>query len=448
MIATLRQRNFALLWLGGLISNTGDWLLIIGLPVYVYLLTGSALATSITLITAYIPNLVFGSVAGVFVDRWDRRWTMIISNLLLAVGLLPMLAVHSKDTLWIVYVVAFCESCFDQFVYPAESALIPSLVSEERLVSANALKSIGMNSSRLIGGALGGILLAVLGLRGVILIDAISFLFVATMILLIRMPAKLRSASQLPATHAADNDQQPENAGEKTGNRVKHFTGEWLEGLKLIARQRALTILLVMFMLQSLGEGVFGVLLVVFVKQVLHGGSVVYGLILSIQAVGSLIGGAFIGTFGNRFAPARMLGVCMVLFGCIDLLIIDVPIFFPSILLVMALFIAVGIPGTAGIVSFQSLLQFLVEDKLRGRVFGVTISIGALMTLLGMILAGTLGDRLGPVLMLNIQGGMYALSGVLVIATLWGLKVGKQAAQKNETTTGDEQETMGIPVSE
>ncbi|HEY6542776.1 MAG TPA: MFS transporter [Ktedonobacteraceae bacterium] len=430
MIATLRQRNFALLWSGGLISNTGDWLLIIGLPVYVYLLTGSALATSITLITAFVPNLLIGSVAGVFVDRWDRRWTMIISNLLLALGLLPMFAVHSKDTLWIVYVVAFCESCFDQFVYPAESALIPNLVSEEHLVSANALKSIGMNSSRLIGGALGGIVLALLGLRGIILIDAISFLFVATMILLIRMPAKLQNASQLAETRADNNNQQVESVGEQAANPVKHFAGEWLEGLQLIARQRALTILLIMFALQSLGEGVFGVLLVVFVKQVLHGGSVDYGLILSIQAVGSLIGGAFIGTFGNRFAPARMLGVCMFLFGFIDLIIFDVPIFFPSILLEMALFVAVGIPGTAGMVSFQSLLQFLIQDKLRGRVFGTTISIGALMTLLGMILAGTLGDRLGPVLLLNIQGGVYALSGVLVIATLWGLKIGKQAVQK------------------
>ena len=429
MIATIRQRNFALLWLGGLISNTGDWLLIIGLPVYVYLLTGSALATSITLITSFVPNLLIGSVAGVFIDRWDRRWTMIISNLLLALGLLPMLAVHSKDTLWIVYIVAFCESCFDQFVYPAESALIPNLVSEEHLVPANALKSMGMNSSRLIGGALGGIVLAALGLHGVILIDALSFLFVAAMILLIRMPTKLQSTVQLTVAHATDS----ESTGKQTTNPIKHFAGEWLEGLQLIVRQRALTILLIMFMLQSLGEGVFGVLLVVFVKQVLHGGSVDYGLILSIQAVGSLVGGAFIGAFGKRFAPARMLGISTFIFGLIDLLIIDVPIFFPSVLLVMALFVAVGIPGTAGQVSFQSLLQFLVEDKLRGRVFGTAVSIGALMTLLGMILAGALGDRLGPILLLNIQGSVYALSGVLVIATLWRLRVDKQAAEKLET---------------
>ena len=440
MIATLRQRNFALLWVGGLISNTGDWLLIIGLPVYVYLLTGSALATSITLITAFVPNLLIGSVAGVFVDRWDRRWTMIISNLLLAVGLLPMLAVHSKNTLWIVYVVAFFESCCDQFVSPAESALIPNLVSEEHLVPANALKSVGMNSSRLIGGALGGIVLAVLGLRGVVLIDAISFLFVAIMISLIRMPAKTQSASQLPETPSPETHIVNEHTKqEKAEHPLRHFAGEWLEGLHLIRQQRALTMLLIMFALQSLGEGVFGVLLVVFVKQVLHGGSVDYGLILSIQAVGSLIGGVCIGTFGKRFAPARMLGVCVVLFGLIDLLIIDIPVFFPSLLLVMALFVLVGIPGTAGMVSFQSLLQFLIEDKLRGRVFGVAISIGALMTLLGMILAGALGDRLGPVLMLNIQGGMYTLSGILVIATLWGLKIGKQAARKVGTAVGDEQ---------
>lgn len=443
MIATLRQRNFALLWAGGLISNIGDWLLIIGLPVYVYLLTGSALATSITLITSFVPNLLIGPVAGVFVDRWDRRWTMIISNLLLALGLLPMLAVHSKDTLWIVYVVAFLESCFDQFVSPAESALIPNLVSDEQLVPANALKSMGMNSSRLIGGALGGIVLAALGLRGVILIDAISFVFVATMILLIRMPAKLHNASQLPETHTVDNGRQPESAGEEARNPVKRFAGELLEGLQLIFRQRALAILLIMFALQSLGEGVFGVLLVVFVKQVLHGGSVDYGLILSIQAVGSLIGGVFIGVFGKRFVPARLLGVSTFIFGLIDLLIIDVPIFFPSVLLVMALFVAVGIPGTAGQVSFQSLLQFLIEDKLRGRVFGTAAAIGALMTLLGMVLAGVLGDHLGPVLLLNVQGSVYALSGVLVIATLWGLKVGKQAVQKNRVPLRNE-ETMII----
>ena len=73
MLATLRNRNFSLLWLGGLISLSGNWMLLTALPFYVYQLTGSALATS-GLMMAYIaPGIVFGSVAGVLVDRWDRR---------------------------------------------------------------------------------------------------------------------------------------------------------------------------------------------------------------------------------------------------------------------------------------------------------------------------------------------------------------------------------------
>lgn len=86
MIATLRNRNFALLWLATLISRAGDWVLLVGLPIYVYLLTHSVLAISITLVAAFLPQIVLGSVAGVLVDRWDRKQIMVVSNLLLAIG--------------------------------------------------------------------------------------------------------------------------------------------------------------------------------------------------------------------------------------------------------------------------------------------------------------------------------------------------------------------------
>ncbi len=107
MLTPLRQRNFALLWLGGLISQTGDWLLQIGLPVYVYLLTGSALATSIMLMVSFVPTILLGSVAGVFVDRWDRLRTMLVANVLLAAGLLPLFLVHDKGSLWMMYLTLF-----------------------------------------------------------------------------------------------------------------------------------------------------------------------------------------------------------------------------------------------------------------------------------------------------------------------------------------------------
>ena len=119
MLATLRQRNFALLWTGGLVSLTGDWVLMIGLPIYVLILTHSVLATGVMLIAGRLPTLLFGAVAGVFVDRWNRKRIMVVSDMLSALWLLPLLFIASVDHVWIAYVVAFVESSIEQFFAPA-----------------------------------------------------------------------------------------------------------------------------------------------------------------------------------------------------------------------------------------------------------------------------------------------------------------------------------------
>ncbi|HEU5227895.1 MAG TPA: MFS transporter [Ktedonobacteraceae bacterium] len=440
MIKTLRQRNFALLWLGGMISQTGDWLLIIGLPVYVYAQTGSALATSFTLISGFIPGILFGSIAGIFADRWNRKWTLIISNLLLAISLLPLLLVHSKSTLWIVYIVLFFSSLVEQIVSPAENALLPSLVSEETLVSANSLISVSSNASRLIGAALGGIVLGLLGLSGAVLLDILSFLLVSVLIIFINVPSlsgglsfvgtRFSASSGVgrldsKATKAEPSQNEQRSATARAS--WKRFVEEWLEGLRLIYRQRTLAILLIAFALTGIGEGIFGVLLVVFVKQVLGGDAVVYGSLLAVQAIGSLAGGLAISQLGNRLPPLRLAGVGLFCFGVVDLLIVDLPLVVHGLLIVFLLFILVGLPGTAGLVGLNTSLQLLVEDNLRGRIFASFLASRTALMLVGMVLAGTLGDRLGSVLMLNAQGGMYVISGLLVLFTLWRVVAGKQA---------------------
>lgn len=427
MITTLRQRNFALLWLGGLISQTGDWLLQVGLPVYVYLVTGSALATSILFIVSFVPNIALGSVAGVFVDRWDRRRTMLIGSLLMALGLLPLLLMHDKSSLWILYPELFFEASIEQFVVPAQNALIPHLVSEEQLVTANSLNSVSSSVARLAGGALGGILFGLFGLSTTIWLDLGSFLFVAAMLSLIKLPTQARTerTAEQPVT-------------EKTSLALSgwHKLGaEWLDGMQLILRQAPLLVLFIMLAVQGIGEGVFSIMLVLFVKLVLHGGSAVFGILLGVQAVGSLLGGLAMGKFGKRVTPVRLLGVCTCLFGLIDLLITDLPLFVKGgVLLVGLLFVLVGIPGVGALVSSQTLFQTLVEDRLRGRVFGAIQAVSALMMLIGMILAGLLGDRLGPVLLLNIQGGAYFLTGVLALLTLNGMLLKRQVAVEEKVS--------------
>ena len=142
MLSVLRKRDFALLWWGGLVSMLGNWLLSVALPIYVYQSTGSTLATATMFIAGAVPRVLFGTVAGVFVDRLERKRTMVVCNVLLALTLAPLLLVEASGAGWLIYVVAFVQSSVAQFFAPAENALLPTLVNKEHLASANALNAL------------------------------------------------------------------------------------------------------------------------------------------------------------------------------------------------------------------------------------------------------------------------------------------------------------------
>ena len=159
MLAVLRQRDFSLLWFGGVLSVIGDFFLFIALPFFVYERTGSVLSTGAMFAAETLPRLLFGSVAGVFVDRWDRKRTMVLADLSRALILLPLLAVAAGGPLWLVYAVAFVEATVSQFFLPAKNALVPNLVADRHLTAANSLNSMGQDVPSLVGPLLGGALL-------------------------------------------------------------------------------------------------------------------------------------------------------------------------------------------------------------------------------------------------------------------------------------------------
>jgi len=405
MIATLRQRNFALLWSGGLISLMGDWVLMIGLPIYVYLLTRSVLALSITLLAAAVPNIVLGSIAGVFVDRWDRKRTMVITNLLLALALLPLLLVQTADRVWIVYLVAFVEASLEQFFTPAQSALLPALVDEAHLVQANSLNSLSSNFARLVGPALGGIIAAVFGLGGIVLADAASFLVAGLLIALITAAAKPSTEPALPLA-------------ESEAKVTASLWHEWVDGMRVIGSQRSLVALLAMFSIMMLGEGVFGVLYPVFVYRILHGGAPQIGQLMSAQAVGGLLGGVLVGWLGKRIISRWAIGLFAVAFGLTDLAIFNSPTFFPFFWLTVGLFVTAGLVGIGPSTGAQSLLQAKSPDAYRGRIFGALGMTTGLCFLIGTVAAAFLTDRLGVVTVLNIQTAGYVFGGLLIIVLL------------------------------
>jgi MFS family permease len=404
MLATLRQRNFALLWLGGLISTTGDWVLTVGLPIYAYLLTRSVLVLSISVLLTGIPPIVLGSVAGVFVDRWDRRRTLVVVNLLLALGLFPLLLVRSADRVWIIYLVALVESLLAQFSTPAQNALLPALVGEASLVQANALESLTGNIARLVGPALGGLMAAVFALNGIVLADALSFL-IATL-LIGRITVAVRSPLEIQIARA-----------EVEGKAVRHFWREWIDGLRVIRAERTLSVLLAMYGIMMLGEGVMSVLFPVFVYRVLHGEALQIGQLMSAQAVGGLLGGFLLGWLGQRMMSHWSIGLSSIAVGIGDLLIFNSPAFFPFYWLTVGLFIAVGII-TIFRTGREALFQAKSPDAYRGRIFGALGMVTGLLYLIGTIFAGVLTDHLGVVPVLNMQAAGYVLAGLLALMLL------------------------------
>jgi MFS family permease len=404
MLATLRQRNFALLWLGGLISTAGDWVLTVGLPIYAYLLTRSVLVLSISVLLTSVPPIVLGSLAGVFVDRWDRKRTLVIVNLLLAASLLPLLFVRSADRIWIIYLVALVESSLEQFSTPAQNVLLPTLVGEAHLVQANALDSLSSNLARLIGPALGGLIAAVFALDGIVLADAISFLIAALLIGLITVAAPPSIEAQIS---------QPVARVQAPG----HVWDEWVDGLRVIRSERTLWVLLAMYGMMMLGDGVMSVLFPVFVYRVLHGEALQIGQLMSAQAVGGLLGGLLLGWLGQRMMSRWSIGLYSLAIGCADLLIFNSPAFFPFYWVSVGLFIAIGVI-TIFRAGRQALLQAKSPDAYRGRIFGALGMVTGLLYLIGTISAGFFTDRLGVVTVLNMQATAYLCAGLLALVLL------------------------------
>ena len=404
-LTLLRDRRFGLLWLGGLISLTGNWVLMAGLPLAVYQLTDSTLATGGIFIATMIPRIALGTVAGVFVDRWDRRKVLVVANLALALTLLPLLLVSSEDSVWIVYVVAVVQSTFALVIVPAEGALLPRLVGEEHLVQANALNALNNQIARLIGPAIGGLVVGFGGLGAVAVVDSISYLGAAILIGAIAVDAR---------------PQLVERSVEEALRVWARLRRDWVEGMRVIHRAGETARMILAFAaITGLGEGVIITLFVPFAVDVLDGGGPLYGALLSAQAIGGLIGGFALGVLGSPLPPARLLALSAIVFGSIDLVIFTYPAFLDGYVLALALMVVVGLPAAALGASYSTLTQTAVVDAYRGRLLATVSALGSLTMLVGMIVASVLGDVVGVVPLLIVQAAAYPAFGLLALARGW-----------------------------
>jgi MFS family permease len=396
------RRNFGLLCLARVISDAGDWLLMIALPVYVLALTGSSLATSTVFMAELAPALLLGTVGGVLVDRWDRRRTLVLVNLAQAALLLPLLAVDSRQRLWVVVAVAVAESSLARLAGPATFALLPALVAGDRLGRANALLGMCDSLARLVGSPLGGVVFELGRLPAVVVVDAASFLASAALVALIRVgrPAACRA---------------PDGTAVAAGPGLAR---SWRDGLRLVARSRALATALVTGGIGQLAQGLFLVLFVLFVERSLHGDGSAVGLLRGVQAIGGVAGGLLLGLVARRVRASALVGYGYLLFGLVSVATWNAPALTTALGLYVGLFIAAGIPGVAAMTGLLTLAQTDAPASHLGRVAGAVDTTAAAMQALGVLAAGLLGDRIALRVILNAQAGLLLLAGAVTLVSL------------------------------
>lgn len=390
---------FRRLWAAGLISDTGDWLLFIALPLVVFQLTGSALGTSIAFLLELVPAVLLAPLAAQLIGRFDRRWLMVAVNVGQALALLPLLWVDEIADLPIAYAVIFVHASLSTLFEPAKNTLLPELVDTDRLVSANALIGLNQNLGRLIGGPLGGILLVVGDLGLIVVVDAVTYIASAALIATLpAVAAAARGATEATSTPAESPDARP--VGLLAAVRIPRLRGAYA-----------------VIFVSSVAQGMFLVLFVLFALGPLAGSDADVGLLRGIQAIGAIVAGVVLGFIARGSSPRALTAASLLAFGALSLVTWNLPAVTTDIWPYVLLFAAVGAPGVIMVAGLMSVLQEQSEPGQRGAVFAAVGLFGALGQAAGILLGALSDGPVGLLSLLEVQGCLYLASGVM--ALLW-----------------------------
>lgn len=378
----LRSPAFLVLWLSEALSLIGDRLIMVALITLIYDRTGSAGMVGLLMLFKAIPALLLGSVAGAFVDRWDRKWVMVIANLLQ--GLLVFWLPISPD-IAVIFAIYLAMSIVNQFFVPARSAAIPDLVPAEALTTANSLFAISIVVAMATGPAIGAWITERVSLNAAFYTDAATFLIPAVAVAFLSIPHQRR-----PATKPS-------------------LGSDFLTGLTFAYSQPAVRVALTTISAAFLVIGTISVTGVVITREILNVESSKFGVIMSALGIGMLGGAIISGWLGRRFSYVQ-LGVAGVILMALGMMALPLS----SNLVVASLF-----AGTIGLgmiivqVNGQTLLQ-TIAPEMRGRLMGISQALTGSVTFLAAALVGLLVEQLNVTI---VMGSIGALTLFVAVTT-------------------------------
>lgn len=380
-------RVFSVIWVGQLASNLGSAMTSFGLAIWVYQETGSATQLAMIVLASRLPMLLASPFVGVLVDRWDRRWAMIVSDTGAALGTLVTMVLLLAGNLevWHLYLTLSFSGLFQAFQFPAYSAATTLLVSKEHYARASGLVQLAGSVGQVAAPIIAAIVVVGSGLTSLFIADFVTFLVAVGTLLFVRFPSAERS--------------------ERRGAGIGGLLGEAREGLDFVLGRRALLILMLSFVVVNFAFGFQGVLLVPLLLIIADAETA--GLVVSISAFAFVAGSLGLSVWGgpkNRIAgvylPIMAMGVGLILIGIR-----------PIVGFVVTGLVLMSATNPIASGSSQSLWQSKVPPSLQGRVFALRQMSAIAAAPIAFLSAGVLADRFFEPLMIDTGGHLEALFG-------------------------------------
>jgi MFS family permease len=380
MLRALDHRNYRLFFTGQSISLIGTWMTRIATSWLIYRLTNSALLLGVVGFVGQIPSFLLAPVAGVLVDRWNRHRLVVATQALAMAQALALAALTLTGVVKIWHVIALSafQGVINAFDMPARQAFVVEIIERrEDLSNAIALNSVIVNSARLLGPALAGVIIAAIGEGWCFMLDGVSYLAVIASLLLMTLPRSV--AEQI-----------------EEENLLRQFR----EGWNYIVRFKPIRNILSLLALLNLIGMPYTVLMPIYAKEIFGGGPYTFGWLMAASGVGALMGALFLAARKTVLGLGKFIPVMAGVFGA-GLIAFS---FSRELWLSLLLRVVTGLGFMAHLAISNTLLQTIVEEDKRGRVMSFyTVAVMGTMPF-GSLLAGAMGARIGAPHTLLISG--------------------------------------------
>jgi MFS family permease len=390
-LSPFRHRNFRLFWTGMLISLIGTWMQSVGEAWLVLKLTNDPIALGIVAACAFGPVLFLGLFGGIVADTVSKRKALMVTQTV--AGLLALttgtLVATGVVQVWMIYLIALCLGINSSFDMPIRQSFVVEMVGREDVAKAVALNSAVFNMSRIVGPAIGGILIALIGIAPLYFLNASSYIAVIISLWLMR-PAEFHAMPHLDVVRSA-----------------RGIIDRLVEGLRYVRRNEQIFLAISILTVVSTFAMNFNVLGPLLAADVLHGDADTYGFLMAASGFGSLAGALLI-AFGAR--PTMMRLVTGAFVGGVGLILLSLSVSFPIDIVLM---FVIGFGTISMAATCNTIIQLNVPDVLRGRVMSVYTTLFAGTTPIGGLWSGAIAATAGVSAALGI-GGVIAVGAAAV----------------------------------